>query len=47
MRRVRAVPRDPNPLFLAWLEEWEEEARRKGKFDLANIYNHCQQNLTK
>ena len=47
MRRVRAVPQDPNPLFLAWLEEWEEEARRKGKFDLANIYSHCQQNLTK
>ena len=47
MRRVRAVPRDPNPLFLAWLEEWEDEARSKGKLPLAKIYSHCQKNLAK
>jgi hypothetical protein len=47
MRRVRAVPRDPNPLFLAWLQEWEEEARRQGKLPKAKIYEHCGQNLAK
>ena len=47
MRRVRALPQDPNPLFLAWLEEWEEEARSKGKLPLAKIYSHCQKNLSK
>ena len=47
MKRVRAVPRDPNPLFLTWLEEWEAEARSKGKLPLAKIYSHCQQNLAK
>ena len=47
MKRVRAVPPDPNPLFLTWLEEWEAEARSKGKLPLAKIYSHCQQNLAK
>ena len=47
MRRVKVVPQDPNPLFLAWLQEWEEEARSKGKPSLAKIYSHCQQNLAK
>ena len=47
MKRVRAVPPDPNPLFLTWLEEWEVEARSKGKLPLAKIYSLCQQSLAK
>jgi len=41
------MPRDPNPLFLTWLKEWEVEAKNKGKLPLAKIYSHCQQNLAK
>ena len=47
MRRRKVLPQDPNSLFLGWLKEWEEEARKKGKLPLAKIYNHCQQNLAK
>ena len=47
MRRVRKVPKEPNPLFLHWLEEWSQEARQKGNTPLAKIYAMCRENLAK
>ena len=31
----------------AWLEEWEEEAGRRGQEPLARIYALCRRNLAK
>lgn len=30
MKRIRLKPKNPNPIFEQWLNEWHEQAKEKG-----------------
>ena len=46
-RRIKVIPKNPNPLFKKWLKEWIEEAETKNKIKLSKIYGRALNSLNK
>lgn len=46
-KRIKVIPKNPNPLFKKWLKEWIEEAEKKNKIKLSKIYERALNSLNK